>query len=187
MSDLRQREPTTPRPTCTATTKHGERAGMRCGMRPIRGGNVCHKHGGGAPQVRAKAISRLNNAVDTLAGLLLKLANSAESEQVRLAAIKDALDRAGLSARQAIDITLTPFEALTERIMTAGVEVEPDDYIEGEVVESRPATAEVDDAAATATPTPTKGKAPTATLDSTPPRRIRRGAEEDRGKADLSR
>lgn len=43
---------------CTGITRHGERAGQRCGNGPIRGATVCRKHGGGAPQVRAKAAVR---------------------------------------------------------------------------------------------------------------------------------
>lgn len=35
------------------------RAGQRCGLRPIAGGTVCKWHGGGAPQVRAAAERRL--------------------------------------------------------------------------------------------------------------------------------
>jgi hypothetical protein len=40
---------------CTATRRNGE----PCRSWAIRGGNVCRKHGGGAPQVRAKANRRL--------------------------------------------------------------------------------------------------------------------------------
>lgn len=41
---------------CTATAKG---SGLQCKRRPIRGGTVCVKHGGGAPQVKAKAAERL--------------------------------------------------------------------------------------------------------------------------------
>lgn len=40
---------------CVATRRNGE----QCGSRPIRGGTVCRMHGGGAPQVKAKAEARL--------------------------------------------------------------------------------------------------------------------------------
>lgn len=43
-------------PRCTATAKG---TGERCKRRPIPGGTVCVKHGGGSPVVRAKAQERL--------------------------------------------------------------------------------------------------------------------------------
>lgn len=42
-------------PRCTGTAKS---TGERCKRRPIPGGTVCVKHGGGAPQVRAAAVQR---------------------------------------------------------------------------------------------------------------------------------
>jgi hypothetical protein len=41
---------------CTGTAKG---TGVRCELAPIRGGTVCHKHGGKAPQVVAAARRRL--------------------------------------------------------------------------------------------------------------------------------
>lgn len=46
---------------CTARAKS---TGERCRCSAIRGGTVCHKHGGGAPQVRAKARQRIAEARD---------------------------------------------------------------------------------------------------------------------------
>lgn len=43
-------------PRCTGTAKS---TGARCKRRPIPGGTVCVKHGGGAPQVRNAAQARL--------------------------------------------------------------------------------------------------------------------------------
>lgn len=43
-------------PRCTGTAKS---TGERCKRRPIPGGTVCVKHGGGAPQVKAAAAARL--------------------------------------------------------------------------------------------------------------------------------
>lgn len=45
---------------CNGTNKQGK----PCGRPPIRGGFVCLKHGGGAPQVRAKAAERLADLID---------------------------------------------------------------------------------------------------------------------------
>lgn len=46
---------------CTAQTKHGR---GQCKKAPILGGTVCQKHGGGAPQVKAKAAERLADLID---------------------------------------------------------------------------------------------------------------------------
>ena len=53
-----------PRQTCTALAKS---TGRRCRSNPIKGGTVCIKHGGAAPQVRAKANRRLQEAEAALA------------------------------------------------------------------------------------------------------------------------
>lgn len=52
---------------CTAHN----RSGNQCGRKAIRGGNVCYMHGGNAPQVREKAIERVNRARDLFAEALI--------------------------------------------------------------------------------------------------------------------
>lgn len=52
-------------------------------------------HGGKAPQVRAKAEERLAEMVDPALVRLRHLIDNADSDAVKLAAVKDALDRAG--------------------------------------------------------------------------------------------
>lgn len=54
-----------------------------------------------------------------MARQLLKIADSAESEAVRLAAVKDALDRAGLKAPDKVDVEVgvKPYEQLTNKIV----------------------------------------------------------------------
>ncbi len=70
-----------------------------------KGTNRCRKHGGNAPQVLAAAQVRLLMASDRLMAQLLQIAeNKSEPTPVRLAAIRDALDRAGLGAKQQIEI-----------------------------------------------------------------------------------
>ena len=127
---------------CTAHTH----AGAPCRRYAARGANVCRVHGGAAPQVVAKARERLALAADTMARTLLGIAESAESEAVKLAAVKDALDRAGVPAKAEVAIELKPWEQLMGDI--AGIAtiprdrhgrrqpalVEPADVIDAELV-----------------------------------------------------
>jgi len=87
--------------------------------RAIVGGTVCTHHGGNAPAVKAKARQRFDAAADRMAHELLKMAvDENVSDAVKLAAIRDALDRAGLSARTAVsaEIGLRPFEQVFDAI-----------------------------------------------------------------------
>ncbi len=83
-----------------------KKTGQRCKNLAISGATVCRRHGGAAPQVRAAARARLENAADLMARKLLGMALSADSDSVKLAAIRDALDRAGL--KPPAEVVLTP-------------------------------------------------------------------------------
>ena len=116
----------TDKPKCKAHKKDG----TPCGRWPVKGATVCPKHGGSAPQVRRKAQERLLEAADSLMAALLKIAQSAESESVRLAAIKDALDRAGFAPAQMIKLGIgqdDPWGDMLAELMTDDVleRVEP--------------------------------------------------------------
>lgn len=62
-------------------------------------------HGGSAPQVKRSAHERLAEMVDPLLSELFRIAQSGDSDAVRLAAIKDALDRAGYKSNSRLEVT----------------------------------------------------------------------------------
>jgi hypothetical protein len=104
---------------CTAHRKNGD----RCKNAARLGTNVCDFHGAKAPQVKRKARERLEEASDRLARELLKMATDpGVSESVRLSAIKDALDRGGVSAKSAVEVEVGPLKPW-EQIMDGLTEV----------------------------------------------------------------
>ena len=98
----KRRDPSIDRPIVNQCTAH-RRNGDQCRRSAIKGSNVCATHGGSAPQVKRAAQVRLMMAADRVAGLLLQIADDQKVPvQVRLAAMRDILDRAGLVATQQI-------------------------------------------------------------------------------------
>lgn len=94
---------------CTARRQDGQ----PCKAMAARGANVCRVHGGSAPQVRNAAKRRLEQAADVLVQRLLGFAIDGDvPDAVALAAIRDALDRAGLSAKTQVEVEVgvRPFE-----------------------------------------------------------------------------
>jgi hypothetical protein len=80
---------------CTASSKQ---SGERCRRAAIQGGFVCVTHGGGAPQVKLSATDRLATFVDPALTELIRIVQNGESDSVKLAAVKDVLDRTGYGA-----------------------------------------------------------------------------------------
>ena len=101
--------------TCTARRTDGQ----PCKASAIKGATVCRVHGGSAPQVRAAAQRRLLEAADPAAAELVHLALDAESPNVRLAAVRDLLDRAAVGGPEAsadVGITAEVVEAEIARL-----------------------------------------------------------------------
>ncbi|MCX2756598.1 MULTISPECIES: hypothetical protein [unclassified Gordonia (in: high G+C Gram-positive bacteria)] len=108
---------------CTARKTNGQ----PCTRIAIAGGNVCPAHGGLAPHIQAKARARLQSAADRMAKELLGIATDDDAPAaVKLAAIRDALDRAGLSAKTAIEVDVTPkgFEQVLDVVLAGGSRAE---------------------------------------------------------------
>src|SRR6266496_2329460 len=79
---------------------HSSQTGLPCQHWPMRGTTVCQVHGGRAPQVRKAARDRLAEMVDPALTELLRIVESGENDGIKLAAIKDVLDRAGYKPRE---------------------------------------------------------------------------------------
>ncbi len=107
---------------CKARTSKGK----PCQRPPIVGGTVCWHHGGAASQVQRNAKERLLEKVPAMLKMLHQLASDETvPPAVRLAAIRDWLDRAGVNAKTEVEITVGGWQDLIHGI-TAEV---PDEAI----------------------------------------------------------
>lgn len=99
-----------------------KRSGEQCKNAAIKGSTVCMYHGGAAKHVRESARARLENASDRLAKELLGMAIDPNmTPQVKLAAIRDALDRGGLKPPTTVEIGPTkPHEEISADILVGG-------------------------------------------------------------------
>jgi hypothetical protein len=93
---------------CTAKSKRSQK---RCGKYAMKGQSVCRMHGGAAPLAMKKAQEAVERADMRLRGLSDKavdkleiLIDNADSETVMLSAAKDILDRAGLKAKDRVEV-----------------------------------------------------------------------------------
>jgi hypothetical protein len=100
-----------PNRQCVAHKKTGD----RCKNAALSGAKVCKFHGGAAKHVRNAARARLANAADRMAKELLNMATDDNvSDAVKLNAIRDALDRAGLKPGVEVEITTKPIDQILD-------------------------------------------------------------------------
>lgn len=85
---------------CRATSS---RTGLPCQRWAIQGGTVCPTHGGSIKRVKLSAQQRIAEMVDPALNALAELVDNADSDVVKLAAIKDVLDRAGYKPRERVE------------------------------------------------------------------------------------
>src|SRR4029079_17373764 len=100
---------------CTAHRKNGD----RCKRAAIQGGRVCTQHGGSArPSKPRPANDSKTPPIRWPASCSRWPLDENVSDAVKLAAIRDALDRAGLSARTAVSVEIgrRPFEQIFDQI-----------------------------------------------------------------------
>lgn len=107
---------------CGAKTSDGD----PCKNSPMLGGKRCRMHGGAAPQVKRKAQERLLDGVPKMLRMLKELASNEDvPPAVRLAAIRDWLDRSGIDRRIEIDVKSSTFEEMVMGVLAdIGEEVE---------------------------------------------------------------
>lgn len=105
-----------PEKICTARRSNGD----PCRKQRVTGAVVCATHGGRAPQVKEKARVRLDMAADKLVKQLLHIAIDDPDipSQVKLAAIRDALSRVGITERRALELEVGPSKGF-EQVLTA--------------------------------------------------------------------
>lgn len=112
---------------CTGTIRNGERKGERCTQWSLSGATVCLVHGGHLPNVKKAAEERKDAARLQLIGatadavdVIEHLMKYATQENVKLAAAKDVLDRAGIKAGMELTVThehkLSPMDEINQRL-----------------------------------------------------------------------
>ncbi|WP_139813480.1 hypothetical protein [Mycobacterium simiae] len=103
-----------PEKQCVATNTKGE----RCRSYAIPGARVCRNHGGATRHVKEAARVRLEMASNRLVGKLVEIAfDDSRPAAVQLDAIKDSLNRAGLTKPAQVEVgPIKPFEMVFDSI-----------------------------------------------------------------------
>ncbi|WP_431236716.1 hypothetical protein ACQ86B_17445 [Mycolicibacterium aichiense] len=109
-----------PERRCVGTNQLGE----PCRNFAIKGGRVCKFHGGATRHVKEKARIRVEMAADRLMGKLIEIAyDDTRPASVQLDAIKDSLNRAGLSKPAQVEVgPMTPAEEIFDDIFSGSRE-----------------------------------------------------------------
>ena len=121
MGPIKGRNPTegadhTDAPQCTATAKG---SGARCKRRPIPGGYVCVKHGGGAPQVQFKARERLAALAPKAVLVLDALLDREEFPTVQFQAARFIAEQEVGKAHESVSMEVTGEVTLAQKIAAA--------------------------------------------------------------------
>ena len=150
-------KPTLEKPLPALRCSHVRPDGTRCkkfglrgtGMTATNGKSMCFAHGGSLPSVkkmaeaqvmaaRMKLIENVDGAVDTL----LELTQPGTADQVRLGAVKEILDRAGLKGAPDMTVEVEhtisyrdKIEKKLEEIRTKGLPKPEEDTVIGETVD----------------------------------------------------
>lgn len=109
-------DPMQVRTLCKAHKRNGE----LCTNPPIRGSSVCRMHGGAAPQVKQAAFVRLLMESDPAAARLINMSRDEKlPPAVRLGALREILDRAGLTSKTevALEIQVQPWEQAVQKVI----------------------------------------------------------------------
>ena len=153
--------------------------GTPCGRWSLKGSTVCTSHGAGTKAARAKAQLRLLMAADPAAAEMVAIMLDPKSPpNVRLSAAAQILDRAGLSAKQVVEVDAQePWLVLLSKIVVPAGAYDADvldvDYTEETEPTSR-AHATCDDSPVDLPPAvaPSGQRTQPANLDDTPPRHL---------------
>jgi large conductance mechanosensitive channel len=98
---------------------HRARNPRRHGLATVAGATVCRKHGGASPQVKRKAQERLLEKVPKMLRMLNELASNEDvPPAVRLAAIPDWLDGAGVDRKIEIELSSSSFEEMVMGVLS---------------------------------------------------------------------
>ena len=110
----------------------GKTSKKPCGNPPMRGQSVCRMHGGATASSRAAAKERILAAADMAAAQLINFMNSSDVPYpVRLAAARDLLDRADLTGKTTVEVSLAPWQEVLQGL-ASGQPAPGYDVIEGE-------------------------------------------------------
>lgn len=92
--------------------------GNQCPRPCIKGAPVCGSHGGNLPNVKKSAARRLAMASDPAAEKLIHMAltDKSVSDEIRLKALIQILDRAGIAGKTTLELEIKPWQSVLQKI-----------------------------------------------------------------------